>query len=477
MACGHSHKEIFHPAKNGLLSTELNGEDIHEVRELNGIQNLLEDDLFTSYLGKVSFNHDRIGDEAYLQTVHKVANMMIGVKIIDYKENKMSMNRNYSLQELVAMKTKKISVKRNQIDFIATLLVNKKIAEMEGEEEEEKKINKLLENYSTAETITSARNLYRQLEKKQTLQSFKKIRKEILSGNSCVDIMFNTINYLDFLYQSTGIISVNNLNVLVSVCNVPELDNAFFTGKYMVYGEGKTLFTPLVSIDVIGHELSHGLVSGTAGLVYQGHSGALNESFADIMGTMFEFYMYKKYNEDEDNTNDILGNSDWKIGEDLGMNMPYLRSMSSPESARQPSRMDGKFYMNPKSRTDNGGVHINSGIPNYCFYIACQKSKNKTAILKIFTQCLKRLSKKADFKEFAQILFECSSQSLSKTIYDSLSLVGLSKYVNLPAPEPEPAPEPAPEPEPAPAPDNGGCECRCRCDCKCNCCFCKRGRL
>lgn len=477
MSCGHAHKETF--ISQGLLSTDLGGEDIHSVRELSGTQNLLDDDLYTSYLGKVNFSHDRVGDIAYLQTVHKVANMMIGIKVVDYRENRMNINRNYSLRELVMMKTKHIDVKRNKIDFVATLLIEKTIAQMEGEEDEEKIVDTLLNKHADEDVIRQAKQIYTKLGTKQSLKSLKKTRKQILSGNSSVDIMFNTINYLDFLYKSTGLISVNNLSVLVSVCNVPDLDNAFFTGKYMVYGEGKSLFNPLVSIDVIGHELSHGLVSGTAGLVYKGHSGALNESFADIMGTMFEFYMYRKYNEDDDPGNDILGESDWEIGEDLGVNMPYLRSMSSPETARQPSRLNGKFYMDPHSQVDHGGVHINSGIPNYCFYAACKKSKNKTQILSTFIKCLKKLSSEADFKEFAQTLFDCSDTTTNRIIYDSLTLVGLSKFVTLPQP-PTPKEEekqpPTPTDEKGEAEGEEKCRCVCECECVCKCCFCRRGR-
>ncbi len=467
MPCGHSDKNSFHSATHNLLKTDYNCDEINDVRELQGVSNLVDNDMYTSYLGKVNFQHDRVGDVAHLQTLHKVANMTIGVKIVDYKENRMDINKRYTLRELVMMKTKKVNVKRNKIDFIATLLVNKKISQLEGEDDDTLKYSKLIVEHKDESSYSEALRLYPDLQQKKSLKQLQSLRKTILSGNSSVDIMFNTINYLDFLYKSTGMISVNNLNVLVSICNVPDLDNAFFTGKYMVYGLGERHFNPLVSIDVIGHELSHGLVSGTAGLVYQGHSGALNESFADIMGTMFEFYMYKKFNEDDDKSNDILGEADWEIGEDLGVNMPYLRDMKNPESARQPSVLNGKYYMDPNSKTDHGGVHINSGIPNKCFYVACKKSKNKTQTLSVFIKCLKKLSKDADFSEFSQTLFDCAAKSERKIIYDSLELVGLSQFVKLPAPTPTPTHTPTPTPTPTCPP------CEHNPPCHCQCCFCK----
>jgi len=492
MPCGKSEKTIYH--KKGLLSPDFHEEDLQSIREISGIQNNVSNSLYTSYLGKVNFTYDLVdGDKtAYLQTMHKVGNSLVGIKIIDYNENKIDINRNYTLRELVSMKTQTIGIHENKVDFVATLLVNRKIAHMERETLELNKIKKLLSENSTRKLEMDAKRLYPGLSQNISLKSLYKLRKIILSKNSSVDIMFNTINYLDFLYKSTGMTSVNGLRVLVSVCNVPNLDNAFFTGKYMVYGEGDTQFNPLVSIDVIGHELSHGLVSGTADLTYRGHSGALNESFADIMGTMFEFYMYDKYNNDKDDTNDIIGESDWNIGEDLGVNMPYLRSMSNPESARQPSRLNGKFYMDPTSQVDYGGVHINSGIPNYCFYSACRMTKNKSQTLSTFINCLKKLSSDADFNEFAKTLIECSTRTQKEDIYNSLKLVGLDRYVSPPKDEEEPPKDeeepPKDEEEPPkdkeeppkdkeePPKDKDECKCTCVCTCVCKCCFCVKIR-
>jgi Zn-dependent metalloprotease len=149
-----------------------------------------------------------------------------------------------------------------------------------------------------------------------------------------------------------------------SVVNVsdPEsgeaLDNAFWNGKVMYYGNGDIGFKPLAgALDVAGHEMTHGVVQGTANLEYQGESGAINESMADIFGTMMD-------------------PADWLIGEDVVKLAAFpsgaLRSLSDPHNGGtnfsspgyQP-RHKNEAYTGTE---DNGGVHINSGIPNHAFF-------------------------------------------------------------------------------------------------------------
>ncbi len=137
----------------------------------------------------------------------------------------------------------------------------------------------------------------------------------------------------------------------------------------MVYGNGiyqglSGYFNPFVGIDVAGHEYSHLMVSRTANLAYQGESGALNESFADMFGAAIEFY------------SNITSN--WTIGEGIpnpALGFTYLRSMSNPNSgpaalaSQQPDTYQGTYWVDPASTTDNGGVHTNSGVGNYWFYL------------------------------------------------------------------------------------------------------------
>jgi Zn-dependent metalloprotease len=145
-------------------------------------------------------------------------------------------------------------------------------------------------------------------------------------------------------------------------------NNAFWNGQQMVYGDGDgQIFQRFTkSLDVIGHELTHGVTQYEAGLVYQDQPGALNEHFSDVFGSLLKQYAKKQR----------AKQADWLIGEGiLGPNIHgvALRSMKNPGTAYndpllgkdpQPAHMSN--YVN--TTADSGGVHINSGIPNKAFY-------------------------------------------------------------------------------------------------------------
>jgi Zn-dependent metalloprotease len=149
-------------------------------------------------------------------------------------------------------------------------------------------------------------------------------------------------------------------------------ENALWNGAQMIYGDGGgQLFVEnslTTAIDVIGHELTHGVTQFTAGLVYSKDTGALNESMSDVMGSLVKQYSKKQ----------TAADADWLIGE--GLLVPKLgkalRSMKEPGTAwvgdNQPSTMAGHVNLPDDNdpRHDNGGVHINSGIPNHAFYLA-----------------------------------------------------------------------------------------------------------
>lgn len=128
--------------------------------------------------------------------------------------------------------------------------------------------------------------------------------------------------------------------------------NAFWDGQRMTYGDGDASNTPLTTIDICGHEISHGLTSNTAGLIYNAESGALNESFSDIFGACIENYGRPL-------------NWNWSIGEDIG---GAFRDMSNPNNNGDPDTYMGTNWA-PLSGPDNGGVHTNSGVQNYWFYL------------------------------------------------------------------------------------------------------------
>ena len=129
--------------------------------------------------------------------------------------------------------------------------------------------------------------------------------------------------------------------------------NAFWDGTRMTFGDGNSTYAPLVSLDITGHEITHGLDQYTAGLTYSYESGALNESFSDIFGNAIEYY-----------ADSALAN--WLLGEDIGV---AFRSMSNPNSYSQPDTYLGTLWYTGSS--DAGGVHTNSGVQNFWYYLLC----------------------------------------------------------------------------------------------------------
>jgi len=154
--------------------------------------------------------------------------------------------------------------------------------------------------------------------------------------------------------------------------------NAFWSGKAMYFGDGQPF---AASLDVVAHELTHGVIEHTANLVYQNQSGALNEAFADIFGEMVE-------------ARQNGGKNDWLLGTNVG---EIARSMSRPEDHRQPAHMNNYQNLPNTEEGDNGGVHINSGIINHAYYLFVQNVGIKDAE-KIFYRALsKYLLKNSQF--------------------------------------------------------------------------------
>jgi Zn-dependent metalloprotease len=185
-------------------------------------------------------------------------------------------------------------------------------------------------------------------------------------------------------------------------------NNAFWDGSKMVFGDGDgILFTDFTkSIDVIAHELAHGVTEFTAGLEYHTQSGALNESMSDVFGSLVKQWSLQQ-------TADA---ADWLIGADIftpGMDADALRSMKAPGSAYdnedfgkdpQPDHMDKYVNLPDTPAGDNGGVHINSGIPNKAFYLAATKMGGFAweAPGQIWYEALRASGGNTQFLEFAE---------------------------------------------------------------------------
>ena len=158
--------------------------------------------------------------------------------------------------------------------------------------------------------------------------------------------------------------------------------NAFYAGSgIMVYGEG--LPSTITAggqnwnylsgaLDVVAHELTHGVTDYTSVLLYRNESGALNESFSVMMGTAVEFYYQAA------GTGPMR--ADYLVAEDV-VTPGGIRSMENPAAYGQPDHYSRRVIL-PLS-SDNGGVHINSGIPNQVYYLAIEGGTNRTSGLTV----------------------------------------------------------------------------------------------
>lgn len=135
------------------------------------------------------------------------------------------------------------------------------------------------------------------------------------------------------------------------------VENASWTGGWAQFGDGINN-SPYVGLGITAHELTHAVTQFSAGLIYRGESGAMNESFSDIFGISVEFYVGKDKKEDI-----------WMLGNEMYTH-GSMRSMSNPKAQGQPDTYGGVNWVNPLATSyDNGGVHFNSGITNYWFYL------------------------------------------------------------------------------------------------------------
>ncbi|HKS32284.1 MAG TPA: M4 family metallopeptidase, partial [Enterobacteriaceae bacterium] len=188
-------------------------------------------------------------------------------------------------------------------------------------------------------------------------------------------------------------------------------------------GDGEIFNRFTIAIDVVAHELSHGVTETEAGLIYFEQSGALNESLSDVFGALVKQYQKQQ----------TADRADWLIGEGLlaeGINGRGLRSMSEPGTAYddpllgkdpQPGHM--KDFI--KTREDNGGVHLNSGIPNRAFYLAAiavgGHAWEKTGYAWYDTVCDRSLPQNADFATFAQLTVQHGETRSGQKVADAIA--------------------------------------------------------
>ena len=194
-------------------------------------------------------------------------------------------------------------------------------------------------------------------------------------------------------------------------------NNAFWNGLQMVFGDGDgQIFGRFTrSLDVIGHELAHGVTQYEAGLIYQDQSGALNEHMSDVFGSLVKQYKLKQ----------TARKADWLIGEGLwapGIQGRALRDMRAPGTAyndpligRDPQPAHMRDFVDTDD--DNGGVHINSGIPNHAFYLAAVAFAGRAWVKtgKVWYHALTQtLRPDADFREAAAATTDAAGRNIGK---------------------------------------------------------------
>jgi len=207
-----------------------------------------------------------------------------------------------------------------------------------------------------------------------------------------------------------------------------DYNNAFWNGAEMVFGDGdRELFNRFtISADIIGHELTHGVTDDESNLIYWGEPGALNESLSDVFGSLV-----KQYHLGQD-----ARDADWLVGEGLftpEVHGVALRSMKAPGTAYddpvlgvdpQPDHM--KDYQRVFS--DNGGVHINSGIANHAFYLAAVdiggKAWETTGLVWYLALLSPRLRPTSGFREFAESTVSIAGQRYGATSDEAVAIRG-----------------------------------------------------
>ena len=224
--------------------------------------------------------------------------------------------------------------------------------------------------------------------------------------NEAYDNLGITYNFFWQVFQRHSL-DAKGLPLTGTVHYGTDYQNAFWNGEQMVFGDGDgeifNRFT--LALDVVAHELTHGVTETEANLIYFEQAGALNESLSDVFGILVKQYHLQQ----------TADKADWIIGEGLltsNINGRGLRSMAAPGTAYddpmlgrdpQPAHMSGFV----RTREDNGGVHLNSGIPNRAFYLAASElggyAWEKAGYIWYAALCDSRLKQNADFAVFARL--------------------------------------------------------------------------
>ena len=243
----------------------------------------------------------------------------------------------------------------------------------------------------------------------------------------------------------------HGLRLVATVHFGQRFNNAFWNGSQMVFGDGDNVvfgdFTR--SLDVIAHELTHGVTETMAGLEYHNQSGALNESFSDVFGSLVKQY--------SSNPKQNVNQADWLIGKDImgpAFTGTALRSLKNPGSAYrndpnlgtdpQPKHMNDFVDLPDTEDDDWGGVHINSGIPNHAFYLVARSlggfAWEQAGV--IWYEALKQLFPLATFQDCADVTAQVAAAKFGSrsTQHEAVLSAWDQVGIRVTAPQPEATP-------------------------------------
>ncbi len=250
------------------------------------------------------------------------------------------------------------------------------------------------------------------------------------TDRTAVSAHYNAGVAYQYFLETFGRNSINGAGgTVVSIINVSDedgggFDNAFWNGEAMFYGNGRTAFKPLAgSLDVAGHEIAHGVVQKSANLVYQGESGAMNESFADVFGV-------------------LIDRDDYLLGEDIVNTNVFrsgaLRNVADPhnggtrlgDTGWQPDNVSEQFF----GSQDNGGVHINSGITNRAFFLIANTIGRESAEQIYYRALTTYLVRTSQFVDLRASLLQSAAdihgngsneQSIIAQAFDAVGIQGM----------------------------------------------------
>ncbi|GGW21738.1 M4 family metallopeptidase [Arenibacter certesii] len=269
-------------------------------------------------------------------------------------------------------------------------------------------------------------NEYRQKVKKARSEGEDKVADA--TANLAYDYSGYVRNYFKETFQLNSL-DGKGMPIISNVHYGKAYNNAFWDGDEITYGDGDDVqFSNFAAgIDVVAHELTHGITQFLGNLEYKGQPGALNEHFSDVFATIIK----QKFLAQD------ISEANWLIGDTVvaeGFPGKAIRSMSAPGTANefdsQPDHMDNYYT----GSSDNYGVHINSGIPNRAFYLSCMAIGIDDCAL-IWFQTLNQLWRTADFRDMLEVITKVANELMEEgkvcdtadnAILESFSMVGIN---------------------------------------------------